>query len=245
MRWDLWLVLVVLGIIVPWRGSVRVRKLLSQPDLSSLERISVYASTIAFQWLAAVIVFWRAMVRCISLTSLALAIPNRARTILISIGFAALLTGYQLLGIRRMASLPREKQGFNGELVRKLMPRNSVELLAFMALVATVALCEEFLYRGFVQSIFGFQIWRSATAGVIVSAAFFSAAHLYQGRRGLLVTFLAGILFAVVRQLTGSLLPTMLAHFAADFVAGALGWRLISGAGARLASGSTDGAVDL
>jgi membrane protease YdiL (CAAX protease family) len=62
----------------------------------------------------------------------------------------------------------------------------------------------------------------SVVVAIIGSAALFSIAHIYQGRRGLIATFIVGAVFSGVRAWTGSLLPTMAAHFAADLAAGLL-----------------------
>jgi uncharacterized protein len=88
--------------------------------------------------------------------------------------------------------------------------------------VATVALCEELIYRGFVQRVF--QDWSagSVIVAVIGSAVFFAFAHLYQGRRGLISTLTIGLLFSTVRAWTGSLLPCIVAHFVADITVGLL-----------------------
>ena len=56
----------------------------------------------------------------------------------------------------------------------------------------------------------------------IVSSAWFSFAHLYQGRRGVITTFVVGLIFAIVRIWTGSLIPVITAHIAIDLVAGIL-----------------------
>ena len=48
-----------------------------------------------------------------------------------------------------------------------------------------------------------------AAAGVLASSALFSVAHLYQGKRGLVSTFVLGGVFGASRILTGSLLPAM------------------------------------
>ena len=102
------------------------------------------------------------------------------------------------------------------------MPQNAVERLAFFALVVTVAICEEILYRGWAQRFFQDLSGGSVVVAVIGSAALFSVAHIYQGRRGLIATFIVGALFSGVRAWSGSLIPTMAAHFAADLTAGLL-----------------------
>jgi len=52
MPWDIWVIFLVLGLILPWRGQQRMKKLLAMPRLSTVERVTLYASTMAFQWCA-------------------------------------------------------------------------------------------------------------------------------------------------------------------------------------------------
>jgi membrane protease YdiL (CAAX protease family) len=59
-------------------------------------------------------------------------------------------------------------------------------------------------------------------AGILGSAGVFAVAHLYQGRRGLITTFVVGLLFGAIRAWTGSLLAPLIAHFVADITAGLL-----------------------
>jgi membrane protease YdiL (CAAX protease family) len=220
MPWDFVLILAALGIFVPWRGTVRIRQLLQRERLTTVDRLSLYASTLAFQWLAAAVVFWRALSRHLTLAELALALPGPGRALAIGIGLSTLLVINQFASLRRLARLPPERRGFVGQLAARVMPQTSTERLVFVALVITVAICEEFLYRGFVQSIFQQASGGSRTIGILCSALFFSSAHLYQRKRGLASTFLMGVIFSAARVWTGSLIPSMLAHFATDISAG-------------------------
>jgi membrane protease YdiL (CAAX protease family) len=228
MPWDFFLLLVVLGAVVPWRAAVRVRRLLEQPQPATADRVALYASTIAFQWAAAAIVLWRCAARHLGGAQLALAMPHPRRAIFAAVVLVAVFTANQVLALRRLAQLPEDRRGFLGDMARRIFPRNAVEALAFFALVATVALCEEFLYRGFVQGVFDSFPRGFPWLGAVVSAVFFSVAHVYQGKRGIVVTFLVGFLFAMVRFWTGSLAPSIMAHFVADLVAGLGGGRLLS-----------------
>jgi membrane protease YdiL (CAAX protease family) len=89
-------------------------------------------------------------------------------------------------------------------------------------------LCEEFLYRGFVFAVLGLG-WRYGwMVSVLGSSALFAAAHLYQGRRGMGATFLAGLLFATARVVTGNLAAGVGAHTAVDLVAGFVGARMMA-----------------
>lgn len=220
MPWDFVLILVVLGILVPWRGAARFRRLLTLGELRSADRLALYASTIAFQWLAAAIVAWRAYARQLDASALALQVPREflAGSSAVLLSVAVVL--FQLASLRRLARTPREKRGTLGAVTEKLMPRDTVERLAFVALAATAALCEEFLYRGFVYAAFERATGGSAVAAVIASAVFFALAHLYQGAQGLRATFVVGLILGAVRSITASLVPCIAAHFFADLTAG-------------------------
>jgi len=222
MHWDFALILLALGVAVPLLGRRRVGQLMRTPSTTKMDRLSLYATTLAFQWIAAGVILWRAAVHEIRAAQLGLAIGNPILTVTITIVLTALVLLNQLISLRRLASNPAEAQGLLPQLALKLFPQDDVERLAFFALVVTVAICEELVYRGFVQGVF--QDWSkgSVTVGVLGSAIYFSIAHLYQGRRGLASTLVAGLIFAGARAWTGSLLPPIAAHFAADITVGIL-----------------------
>jgi membrane protease YdiL (CAAX protease family) len=222
MHWDFALILLALGIAVPLLGRRRVGQLMRTPSTTKMDRLSLYATTLAFQWIAAGVILWRAGAHEIRAAQLGLAIGNPILTVTITIVLTALVLLNQLISLRRLASNPAEAQGLLPQLALKLFPQDDVERLAFFALVVTVAICEELVYRGFVQCVF--QDWSkgSVTVGVLGSAIYFSIAHLYQGRRGLVSTLVAGLIFAGVRAWTGSLLPPIAAHFVADITVGIL-----------------------
>ncbi len=157
MPWDFIIIFLLLGVFVPWRGAARVRKLLAQPTLSTTDRLYLYASTIAFQWLATFLVAWRSFARGLTPSDLALgswtskphAEPNLLHVILATLFLAGWFCATQFLALRRMRQLPPDRRGFVQQMATKIFPQIGIERLAFAALCATVALCEEFLYRGF------------------------------------------------------------------------------------------------
>ena len=231
MPWDFVVVLVVMGIVVPWRGFQRIRELLRQPALSSEERVAVYFSTIIVQWSAALVVLWRALARGLRFEHLGLALPDPQFTLAVTVVLSAVLVVVQFTGLKRMARLPPERQGLLGEIARKLMPATPRERRVFVLLVVTVAACEEFLYRGFALAAFDHAFPAVALSAAFLSSALFALAHLYQGTRGMVMTFVVGMLFAGARQYTGSLLPCVVAHFLADLVAGFAAPRLLRATG--------------
>jgi membrane protease YdiL (CAAX protease family) len=220
MPWDFALILFVLGVLVPWRGAVRIRQILARTRFDTADRLALYASTIAFQWLAVGIVIWRSHARGLTAQHLALAFPEPLLTIAATLALSLLLGAGQFYGLRRLARLPADRQGFYHHMARKVMPQNQVEALAFIALAATVALCEELLYRGFVFAVLRDAARDSLLAAAVGSSAMFALAHLYQGPRGLASTFVVGLVFAGSRLTTASLVPSIAAHLVADLVAG-------------------------
>jgi membrane protease YdiL (CAAX protease family) len=230
MPWDFALILLVLAILVPWRGAAKMRQLLARPALDTGDRLSLYASTIAFQWVAVAIVIWRSRAHAIDPRLLGIAFPDGALIVAVSTGLSLLLVANQWLGLRRLARLPPARQGFLFQMATKVLPQNMIETLAFFALVGTVALCEEFIYRGFAFSVITRAAHDSLIAGAAISSLLFAVAHVYQGRRGILLTFVVGLLFSAVRIWTASLIPSMAAHMLADLVAGLAAPRIMRAA---------------
>lgn len=222
MHWDFVVILLFLGGVVPWLGHRRVRRLLRVPFTTTTDRLALYASTIAVQWVVVAIVLWRTAVHGIHPARLGLAVPDPWLTISASTILSLVVLANQIFSIRRLTAQPTEIRGVLPELALKIFPQTDIERLVFVALVTTVALCEELIYRGFVQRVFRDVCHDSAFAGILISAIFFALAHVYQGRRGIVSTFTVGVIFATMRWWTGSLIPTAFAHFVADLVVGFL-----------------------
>jgi uncharacterized protein len=132
---------------------------------------------------------------------------------------AIALCSLQYFGIRRIASMPIEATSRMREISLRLMPRTLIEALAFSALAVTAAVCEEFIYRGFVYAVLR-TTTGSVTLAIIASSALFSLAHLYQGKKGLVSTFILGLAFAISRWATGNLIAATVTHLVVDLLAG-------------------------
>jgi membrane protease YdiL (CAAX protease family) len=133
--------------------------------------------------------------------------------------------------LRRVGRLDAANRSFLQILAERILPRTGVERLPYFALAVTAGLCEEFLYRGFAMAALqrvGLPVWQV----VLVSAALFGMAHLYQGRAGLVSTTLVGVVFGSARIAYHSLIPVIAWHATLDAVAGLAGPRyLVRGLG--------------
>lgn len=218
MHWDYVAILLLLSVVVPWNGARRVQAILRSP-MTRLDRIGLYVTTVTFQWSVAAIIAWRCIRGGISLQSLGLQFPHPLRQIASILVISAFLVTSQLLAVRRIAHQPPDDRGQMARLAEQLVPRSMREGVIAILLLLTVAICEEFIYRGFIEIWFQ-TLTSSVVGGGIISAAFFAVAHCYQGRRGVLNTFLVGLILSAVRIWTDGLLASMVIHLVVDLSAG-------------------------
>jgi membrane protease YdiL (CAAX protease family) len=222
MPWDFWLIFFALGVLLPWRGSARMKKLLAMPHVSVMERLVLYASTIAFQWLAVAIVGWRLWARGYTSKQLGLVYHGRTRLLIAGIVGAAAVAGLQWLNLRRVSRIPPESRGPLQAIAERILPQSAVELPPYFALAITAGLCEEFLYRGFAMAALS-RAGLSAWLVILVSSILFGLAHSYQGRGGIVMTFIVGLALGASRLAYNSLVPAVFWHSAVDIVAGVAG----------------------
>jgi len=196
------------------------------PQVGSVQRIALYASTIAFQWLAVAVVAWRAWIHGYTAVELGLTMAGRSRILIASVVGAMTIATLQWLNLRRMGRIPVASRGSIQAIAERILPQSPLELLPFLALAVTAGLCEEFLYRGFAMAVLG-RLGSPGWVAVLLSSILFGMAHLYQGRAGFASTMVMGIVLGSGRMGFGSLIPVMLWHSAVDIVAGVAGPRYL------------------
>ena len=102
-----------------------------------------------------------------------------------------------------------------------LIPGTTLELLIWFAVSATAGICEEIIFRGYLQRQFA-GITRSMLAGVLISAAIFGAAHGYEGGPRMILIGIYGLMFGLLAWWRKSLRPGMIAHAWHDAISGAV-----------------------
>lgn len=229
MPWDIALIFFLLTVILPWRGRVKMKKLLGQPQVGTVERLTLYASTIAFQWAMTALVAWRGWIHGYTAGQLGLAMPGRSRLLIVAMVGAVAIGTFQWLNLRRVGKIPIEKRGPLVAIAQRIFPQTTVELLPYLALATTAGICEEFLYRGFTMAVL-VRVGLPAWAVVLVSSVMFGLAHLYQGRGGLVGTLLVGTVLGMARIAYDSLVPVIFWHSALDMVAGVAGPKYLAAA---------------
>jgi membrane protease YdiL (CAAX protease family) len=103
--------------------------------------------------------------------------------------------------------------------VRLIVPRDRADALPYSFLCVSAGVCEEITYRGFLipslTAALG-SIWLVAA----LSSAAFGVLHSYQNTWGAVRAGVLGFVLAIPFIITGSLLPSILAHTAIDLLAG-------------------------
>ena len=105
--------------------------------------------------------------------------------------------------------------------IAAMLPHGSVELTCWIALSVTAGICEETIFRGYLQPQL-MALTNSATAGILLSAAIFGAAHAYQGFRMTILIAVYGAMFGLLAHWRGSVRPGMIAHAWQDSLNGVL-----------------------
>jgi uncharacterized protein len=224
MPWDFWLIFLVLGVLIPWRGRMRLQHLLAMPSVGTKEKLVLYGSTIAFQWILTGVVAWRAFARGLTMAELGLQKPMTQTLLLVSAAGGVLISVYQWFSLRRVSRMSGPVPEFMAKLAERVLPKNATELAPYCALAITAGVCEEFLYRGFAMAAL-YRLGIFPWAVVLLTAILFGFAHTYQGRSGILGTGLMGVVLGLARMLTQNLIPVIIWHSAVDLVAGVAGPR--------------------
>ena len=132
------------------------------------------------------------------------------------LSMTALGIGAQLLHLDEGGKIDsmRRQLGF-------LVPGTTLELMVWCCLSVTAGICEEILFRGYLQRQLAL-VSRSMLAGVLLSAVVFGAAHGYEGVPRMLLVGLFGLLLGLLAWWRKSLRPGMIAHAWHDALSGAV-----------------------
>ena len=219
------LLFVVLSVLGPvWGATVGYRRLI-RADACDLPRVrgSVYRTAIAMQWTltAVAIALWLWTGRAWSLLGV---VPHPTW----GLGGTALGAAIVIVFVirqRREAIADDDALEEVSERMRHvepMLPRTPAEMRTFVKLAFTAGICEELLYRGFM--IFYVSRFTNLFAAAAIVSLIFGIGHLYQGRRGVVLTAFAGAFFAAVYLVSGSLFIAMLLHVLMDLHSGHLAY---------------------
>ena len=172
-------------------------------------RVRTYALTIVFEWVlfayVAAGVWRRGESMRVILGSRWQSFRQFARDVGIAASFwiVAVLVLYLIGRILNAGATRRD--------VQFLLPQSGIEFALWIALSITAGICEEAIFRGYLQrQLTAFT--KNTPAGILLSAAAFGVGHAYQGSRMMILIAIYGVLFGILAHWRGSVRPGMIAH---------------------------------
>ena len=98
-------------------------------------------------------------------------------------------------------------------------PSGHLEIFLWIALSISAGICEEIVFRGYLQNQFR-SATRSVVAAVILQGAVFGLAHTYQGWKQVIVIAALGVLYGMLAAWRRNLWANMIAHAWSDIYEG-------------------------
>ncbi|MGH9773525.1 MAG: CPBP family intramembrane glutamic endopeptidase [Candidatus Acidiferrales bacterium] len=207
----------------------RNRQLLGNPALQEHRVIYMYyAYALAFEWILAAYVVWgirrsgvirlpeliggRWNSEMDALRDAGIAALGWGCVLVMSVGIQIAIHGGSLEAIARDAEKSRATARF-------ILPRTGLQLIIWILVAVSAGICEELVFRGYLQEIF--KRWTGmAWLAVVLQALIFGSAHSYQGISNMAVITGLGLIFGFLAYWRRSLRPGMILHTGIDSLSG-------------------------
>ncbi|HMI53203.1 MAG TPA: type II CAAX endopeptidase family protein [Candidatus Saccharimonadales bacterium] len=182
----------------------------------SINRVALYERTLVFEWL--LLAFVLVGVRLHGSPLHAVLGPRwpSALQVLKDIGIGAAF--FVITTLLASTIGPHFGGGTPDQVLHLLLPRGPFEKVLWLAVSITAGICEEAIYRGYLQRQFT-ALTQNISAGIVLSAACFGAVHAYQGLRMTIQIALLGVLLGLLAQWCKSTRPGMASHAIQDSLA--------------------------
>ena len=183
-------------------------------------RALIYALTMAIEWLIVAFIALGARWKGASLRSLTGNNSPTLRSIARDLGLAiAYLIAANIVLGGIGAILGHFIHNTPNAAIKNFLPHTALEIALWLLLSLTAGICEELIFRGYLQR--QFIIWTgNAAAGIALQGFLFGVAHAYQGLTQIIVIAFYGCMFGLLAHWRKSLRPGMAAHFIQDAVGG-------------------------
>jgi uncharacterized protein len=201
--WTAFLLILFPALLVMQAGRLR--------DIETIPRSALYTSSIVSLWAIAVMTWAVTRLSHVDL----MAIGMRPLPWLTAVGWTAALTLGGIAVIQASDALGLRES----EVTRQLLPATSSERALFAGVALTAGICEELVFRGFLLMALTLATGSIPLAVLLVSFAF-GVVHAYQDPAGVGRAALLGLVLAIPVITTGSIYPSMAAHFIIDIIGG-------------------------
>jgi hypothetical protein len=184
-------------------------------------RLPSYHFIIAAEWLVVFFIWLGSRWGGASLRTLAGDFAPTWRSILRDLGLAvAFLIVANVVLALESSVLTRFLQGPSNEAMRAFLPQGGLESAVFLLLTITAGICEEIIFRGYLQR--QFTGWtKSAALGIALQGILFGGYHAPLGLFSVITNAVGGaLLYGTLAAWRRSLRPGMIAHTLNDALGG-------------------------
>jgi uncharacterized protein len=194
------------------RGANHAEQLRSHVDAN---RVQMYERTMLTEWLVfAFVLFgiWMAG------SEFATVLGDRWRSVRDVFRDIGLGVAFSIVSTIALSILAPQHGGGVDRATQFLLPHGSLEMALWIALSITAGICEETIFRGYLQQQF-IALTQNVPAGILISGAAFGLAHSYQGLRWAIVIGIEGAMLGAMANWRRSVRPGMIAHAWKDALA--------------------------
>ena len=199
------------GVLVV-RAAMNAERMRTAVDLN---RVQMYERTMLTEWLGFGFVLFGVW---LAGSGFATVIGERWRSMRDVLRDLGLGVAFSIVSTIVLSMFEPHHGGGADRAVQFLLPHGRLEMALWVALSVSAGICEEALFRGYLQRQF-MALTRNVSAGILLSAMAFGLAHSYQGWRRAIVIGLEGAMLGAMAHWRKSVRPGMIAHAWKDALA--------------------------
>jgi uncharacterized protein len=201
--WHTVFVLALIATLAYW-GKLRADQMraMLNPD-----RVKIYERTILSEWLVLGLVLVGVWLNGSSLFAVLGDRWRSGRQFLRDVGIGLLF----LIASIMVTSIVGSHGSMDDKATHFLLPQGKVEIALWVVLSITAGICEEAVYRGYLQKQF-MALTKSVPAGIFFPALAFGVAHSYQGWARASLIGVMGAMSGILAYWCRSVRPGMIAH---------------------------------
>lgn len=172
----------------------------------------LYLIVIAFEWVLFAFSLWHSDTAFVGYVA---RVTRNPRALLWDVPAALVLAAFLLVITPVIVRILGPQTGWTT--TEGMLPSNRVETAIWIVMALTAGICEETVFRGYLQQ--QISAWTGHGAiGVVGQAVVFAVAHAYQGWKKVALIFVWGCAFGVLVWLRKGLRANMIAHAVLDIV---------------------------
>jgi membrane protease YdiL (CAAX protease family) len=197
--------------VLAYLGKIRADHL---REAASINHVHLYVRTMVSEWLVLGLILVGVWLHHSPLTAVLGERWRSARQVLTDTGVAVV---FLICSIAVLSIMGGHGKAADAS-TQFLFPHGKLESTLWILMSLTAGICEEAIFRGYLQCQFT-AFSRNTAIGIVLSAATFGAAHAYQGLRHAVQIAILGAMLGALAWWRKTVRPGMIAHALEDVIA--------------------------